>query len=86
MAKLPKNRRRVRPPDVKVMPGYRQVWRLVDGAVLNAMQFHSDYFSLLGRGRRARNGFVKRVTGAIIGHATEVARNRSGLPAGGRKA
>jgi hypothetical protein len=56
---------------------YRQLWRVVDGAVFDALYTHQDYLTPKGR-RSARGSIVKRVTGAVMGYAEESARGRSG--------
>ena len=57
---------------------YRQLWRIVDGAVRDALDSHPDYLTKKGR-ESARNSITKRVTGAVLGYATEVAQGRSGV-------
>ena len=57
-------------------PTYRQLWRVVDGAVADALVHHTDYLTSKGS-RSARNSIVKRVTGAILGYATQAAYGRS---------
>lgn len=43
---------------------YRRVWRLVNGAVADALKMHPDYVST-ERQRAVRESIVKRVTGII---------------------
>lgn len=59
-----------------VKPGrvYNQLWRIVDGAVRDAMEMHLDYFA----DKRARASINKRVVGAVLGFAEQSARGRSG--------
>lgn len=59
---------------------YRQLWRIVDGAVADAFKMHPNYLSEDGkRWQTARQSIVKRVTGAILGYAEQSAQGRSGL-------
>ncbi len=44
---------------------YRRVWRLVNGAVADALLMHPDYVPTV-RQRAARESIVKRVTGIIV--------------------
>jgi hypothetical protein len=63
-----------RPPK----PGrhYRQLWRIVDGAVRDTLLQHPDYVTPKGR-RALRLSVNKRVTGAVLGYAEQSARGRS---------
>lgn len=54
---------------------YGQLWRIVDGAVADALKAHPDYLTDKGT-RSARSSIVKRVTGAVIGYAGETAKGR----------
>lgn len=56
---------------------YRQLWRVVDGAVRDALDHHPDYLTAKGR-RNARESVTKRVTGQVLSYATQVAEGRSG--------
>lgn len=61
---------------------YRQLRRIVDGAVADALAAHPDYLTKKGL-KSARGSITKRVTGAVLGYAGEVwaadaARGRSG--------
>lgn len=56
---------------------YNQLYRVVDGAVFDALWNHPDYLTDKGR-RNARSSVVKRVTGAVLGYAEQSARGRSG--------
>lgn len=55
---------------------YRQIWRLVDGAVRDAFSCHPEFLTDRGR-RNAAGSVTKRVTGTLHGYATQVARGRS---------
>lgn len=55
---------------------YRQIWFIVDGAVRDCFGSHPEYLTPAGR-RSARESITKRVTGALHGYATQVARGRS---------
>jgi hypothetical protein len=52
---------------------YRQLWRIVDGAVADALSAHPDYLTPKGQ-RSAQLSITKRVTGAVLGFAAEAAR------------
>ena len=56
---------------------YRQLWRVVDGAVADAFHHHPDYLTKSGH-RSAQNSITKRVTGAVIGFAAQAARAAPG--------
>lgn len=58
-------------------PAYRQLWRVVDGAVRDAFDHHPDYLTAKGA-RNARRSINKRVVGAVLGYAEQSARGRSG--------
>jgi len=78
-----KKTRRLKPPK---MPSkeYRAYWRVIDGAVRNALDMHPDYLTNKGSSRScARMSIVKRVVGAVIGFQSE--RDRSGRIAPGRR-
>ena len=47
---------------------YRQLWRVVDGAVRDAFAMHPDYLNRANE-RAARESICKRVTGAVLGYA-----------------
>jgi len=64
---------------------YRQLWRVVDGAVFDALYSHPDYLTEKGM-HAARASIVKRVTGSVMGFAEQSARGRSGQPAAERVA
>lgn len=51
---------------------YRQLWRMVEGAVNNAFEAHPEYLSEAGAvNKSARMSVTKRVVGALIGYAGE---------------
>lgn len=55
---------------------YRQLWRVVDGAVTDCFKNHPDY--LTGKGRRSAQGsLVKRVTGTVLSFAVQAARGQT---------
>lgn len=66
-------RRRIPPKPGKF---YRQMWRVVEGAVADAFYSHPDYLSPKGRGMAA-SSITKRVVGAIMGYAEQSAQGRS---------
>lgn len=57
---------------------YRQLWRVVDGAVFDALYTHQDYLTPKGQ-QCARSSINKRVVGSVLGFAEQSARGRSGL-------
>lgn len=65
-------------PEKPGSPDYRQIWRVVDGAVASALDAHPNYVAPGKKLRTVRNSIVKRVTGAIIGYAEQSAWVRSG--------
>jgi hypothetical protein len=65
-------------PEKPGSPAYRQIWRIVDGAVASAFAAHPDYVASNKRLRTVRNSIVKRVVGAVTSHAEQSARVRSG--------
>ena len=58
-------------------PHYRQIWRLVDGALRDCLESHPDYLTPAGK-RGARLSIIKRVTGALSGYVEQSTRGRSG--------
>ncbi|WP_119167095.1 globin family protein [Algihabitans albus] len=68
--------RRCRPPEGQTA-AYRQLWRIVDGAVRATFEAHPEYLTPAGRAR-ARRSIVKRVTGQLLGYAVQTAQARSG--------
>ena len=59
---------------------YKQLWRVVDGAVADAFAMHPDYLTKKGQhGHTARLSIVKRVTGSVLSYAERSAEGRSGL-------
>lgn len=71
---------RIRTVPPKVSRAYRQLWRVVDGAVADAFAQHPDYLSAKGA-RAARASVVKRVVGAVLGFAEQSAEGRSAVAA-----
>lgn len=77
---VPRQRRRLRCP--KPDRSYSRLWRIVDGAVADAFNQHPEY--LKGARRSVvRNSITKRVTGAVMGFASEQAKGRSGSQSSG---
>jgi hypothetical protein len=58
-------------------PTYRQIWRVVDGAVTTALAAHPEFLAPTARLRTVRNSIVKRVVGALHGYAAQAAWVRS---------
>jgi hypothetical protein len=67
-----KRARREKCPDEQ----YRQLWKLVAGAVRDTFATHPEYLTKLGA-QAAERSITKRVTGTLHGYATQVARGRS---------
>lgn len=74
--KQPKPRRRQYTCMSERSQAYRQLWRIVDGAVFDALYTHQDYLTDKGR-MSARESIVKRVTGAVLGYAEQSVEGRS---------
>lgn len=66
-------------PEKAGTPTYRQIWRVVDGAVASAFAAHPDYVAPGKPLSVVRNSITKRVTGAITGYADQSAWVRSGF-------
>ena len=65
---------------------YRQLWRIVEGAIADAFAAHPDYLTERGR-HLVASSVTKRVVGAVMGYAEQSARGRSGeKPAADSKA
>jgi hypothetical protein len=50
---------------------HRQLWRIVDGAVLDCLTCHPDYFNSEWPAKVIRASIVKRVVGAIHGYSAK---------------
>lgn len=66
-------------PYKKDDPTYRQIWRVVDGALRDAFSEHPDYIEHVNPRRRdhIRASVVKRVTGQVHGYMAEKGRSTS---------
>lgn len=62
---------RLEPRKLGANPTYRQIWRVVDGAVDLALSAHPEYIAPGKNPRTVRNSIVKRVVGAIVGYQTQ---------------
>lgn len=74
--------RRSRPhcPALMKYADHGRLWRLVEGAVVDAFQSHPDYLTDKGRAT-AVESVTKRVVGTLAGFAQEVRKDgRSGGP------
>ncbi len=49
---------------------HQRLWALVEGAVIDAIRSHPDYFTDRGA-RLAPGGITKRVVGQLVGHAQQ---------------
>lgn len=58
-------------------PEFRQLWRVVDGAVRDAMSAHPGWLASEEAGVRLRNSIVKRAVGQILSYAEHSAKGRS---------
>jgi len=61
-------KKRVKPPPGKT-GDYHALWKLVDGAVEDALTHHPDYLGKDVRRKVVRNSINKRVVGAVLGYA-----------------
>jgi hypothetical protein len=71
-------KRAVPPPQKRGTGNFVQVWRIVDGAVADAIRAHPEYFRTNQNRADARRSIVKRVTGSIMGYLAEARRGVSG--------
>ena len=69
------------PPHKRHQQDYRQLFRVVDGAVADAIMTHPEFFAL-GRQRSARASIAKRVAGAIVGYIDQRASSAEGSEKG----
>lgn len=72
----------------EITVSYRQLWRLVGGAVRASMDAHPEYLTECGQ-RSVPSSFTKRIVKQISGYAEQSARSRSksvssGLAYGGQ--
>lgn len=58
---------RIRP--IRTDPVYAGFWRIIDGAVRDALSMHPEYIRPGQSERVVRRSIVKRVTGALMGFA-----------------
>ena len=72
-----RRRRRIRAPQAKPH-AYRQLWRVVDGAVRSTILDHPEYLTEWGR-NHARLSLVKRIVGQVMSYAAQAAQGRSGF-------
>lgn len=64
---------RMRPPKDGAL--YRAVWRVVDGAVMDALKMHPEY--IRGNfGKCARMSINKRVVGSLVGYVEQSTQGR----------
>lgn len=65
---MSKRKKRLRPEKVAQQIGLGwQVWKIVDGAVMDAFTNHPDYLTHKGsKGHTARRSIAKRVTGSVM--------------------
>ena len=64
-------------PEKNPSNAYRQLWRVVDGAIMDCFLHHPEYIPVGARARVIRNSIVKRVVGALLGYAVQTAQGRS---------
>lgn len=55
---------------------HQRLWRMVEGAVIDALQSHPDYLTPKGE-QSAVESITKRVVGQLVGHATEAQKRGS---------
>lgn len=56
---------RNKPPPQKTKALYKAIWKLADGAVMDTVRNHPDYFTDKGRTKLARMSTVKRIAGMM---------------------
>lgn len=66
-----------RSPSYMAADEHRRLWRMVEGAVLDAFTAHPDYLTAKGA-HSAVESITKRVVGNLVGHA-KATREGSGL-------
>ncbi len=59
-------KRRTAPPPQKASDAYRQLWRIVDGAVADAFNQHDNYIAPGVSRKLVRASICKRVVGAVL--------------------
>lgn len=59
-------RKRTKPPPAKVQTAYRQLWRVVDGAVADALAQHPEYLAQGIVHKVVRASINKRVVGGLL--------------------
>jgi hypothetical protein len=64
-------------PNKKPDIGYRQIWRIVDGAVRDTFANHPEYLSNKHARATITASIVKRVAGSLHGWAAQTAQGRS---------
>lgn len=70
MSAAPVARTPAQSPAKMKRPDHHRLWRLVEGAVLDAFANHPEYLTEAGK-KSAVQSVTKRVVGQIVGHATE---------------
>lgn len=69
-------------PAVMKQRDHRRLWRLVEGAVVDAVQSHPGYLTDAGR-LSAVQSITKRVVGQIVGHAKQAQERSRPVVSGG---
>lgn len=65
-------KRRIKPSRAAMKHAdHMRLWRLVEGAVVDALKSHPDYLTERGE-RNAVESITKRVVGTLAGHAHQV--------------
>jgi hypothetical protein len=64
---------RLRTPRNKPGAEYKAIWRLIDGAILDALKHHPEYIAP-ERQQAARNSIIKRATGNVVGYLAQAKR------------
>jgi len=52
---------------------YRQLWRVIDGAIRDCFKMHPDYITPENI-RRVRESLAKRITGAVLANKAEASK------------
>lgn len=74
---MPKRKKHLKPEKQSYLKGFnRQMWRVVDGAIMDAFIHHPDYLTMKGsRNQCARRSIAKRVTGSVLSYLEQRHRN-----------
>lgn len=66
-----RERKQTKPPPQKKDDDYHKLWRIVDGAVQDALYHHEEYLNPRIRYKTVRESINKRVVGAVLAELRE---------------